>query len=194
MGMVGGSGRGSARRGCGPDAGRGSRARRGQALAEFALVLLPLLLVLLGIIQMGLVFNAQVTITNAAREGARTATIYVYDQTIGGKSQNDIARANAALSALKSSMGILSTSAPQLTNGGTWTSSGTAPNLTYTNGDITVSYTQGSVTDSDARTGEQVTVSLVYHQDLLIPMIANLLPKDANGRLAQRSTVTMVIN
>lgn len=166
----------------------------GQALAEFALVLVPLLLILLGIIQMGLVFNAQVTITNAAREGARTATIYVYDTGVGGKTQNDTARANATLVALKSSMGILSTSSPQLATGGSWTSSGSAPNLTYTNGDVTVSYNLGSATDSDARAGQQVTVSLVYHEDLLIPMIANLLPRDAGGRLAQRATVTMVIN
>lgn len=173
----------------------------GQALAEFALVLVPLLLILLGIIQMGLVFNAQVTITNAVREGARTATIYVYDSNShshssfdGTPSANDLARADAALAALKSSMVILSTNAPQLTTSGSWTSSGTAPNLTYTNGDVTVSYNLGSATDSDARTGQQVTVSLVYHEDLLIPMIANLLPRDAGGRLAQRATVTMVIN
>lgn len=171
----------------------------GQALAEFALVLVPLLLILLGIIQMGLVFNAQVTITNAVREGARTATIYVYDSTShsgfdGTPSANDKARADAALAALKSSMVILSTNAPQLTTSGSWTSSGTAPNLTYANGDVTVSYNLGSATDSDARTGQQVTVSLVYHEDLLIPMIANLLPRDAGGRLAQRATVTMVIN
>src|SRR5450759_2456703 len=51
---------------------------RGQSLVEFALVLPLLLLILLGIIQFGFIFNTQVTITNAAREGARAATIYPY--------------------------------------------------------------------------------------------------------------------
>src|SRR5687767_8057463 len=63
--------------------GSPARARRqddasGQSLVEFSLVLLPLMLVLLGIIQFGLIFNSYVTMTNAAREGARTGTIYVH--------------------------------------------------------------------------------------------------------------------
>ncbi len=52
---------------------------RGQAMVEFALVLLPVLLIVVAIIQFGLLFGAQVTITNAAREGARVGTVYVYD-------------------------------------------------------------------------------------------------------------------
>ena len=39
---------------------------RGQSLVEFALVLMPLFVILLGIIQFGFIFNAYVTITNAA--------------------------------------------------------------------------------------------------------------------------------
>jgi hypothetical protein len=50
---------------------------RGQSLVEFALVLVPLFILLLGIIQFGFIFNTYVTMTNAAREGARTGTIYV---------------------------------------------------------------------------------------------------------------------
>ncbi|HEX6654616.1 MAG TPA: TadE family protein, partial [Candidatus Limnocylindria bacterium] len=44
---------------------------RGQALVEFAVVLMPVLLLIVGIIQFGLLFSANVTLTNAAREGAR---------------------------------------------------------------------------------------------------------------------------
>ena len=47
---------------------------RGQSLVEFALVLLPLFLLILGVVQFGLIFNSYVTMTNAAREGARTGT------------------------------------------------------------------------------------------------------------------------
>jgi Flp pilus assembly protein TadG len=48
-----------------------NRGEEGQSLVEFALVLPLLLLLLLGIIQFGAVFNALITINAAAREGAR---------------------------------------------------------------------------------------------------------------------------
>ena len=167
---------------------------RGQSLVEFSLILTPLLLILLGIVQFGLIFNAQVTITNAAREGARAATIYRFDDA-KTKSQNDGLRDDATIAAITSSLGILSRNAPQFSGAGTWSSSGTSPNLTYTNGDIVVVYSVPTgVTDSDARAGEQIKVSITYHQDLVVPLIANLLPRDSNGRLAQGATVTMVIN
>ena len=49
----------------------GRPSERGQAMVEFAMVLLPLLLIVVGIIQFGLLFGANVTLTNAAREAAR---------------------------------------------------------------------------------------------------------------------------
>jgi Flp pilus assembly pilin Flp len=60
-------------------AGRGER---GAAAVEFALVLPVLLLVIFGIIDFGRMLNAQITLTEAAREGAR-ATSLVND-TEGG--------------------------------------------------------------------------------------------------------------
>ena len=48
---------------------------RGQTMTEFALIL-PLLVVLLfGIIQFGIIFNNYVTLTDAARAGARTGAV-----------------------------------------------------------------------------------------------------------------------
>jgi Flp pilus assembly protein TadG len=44
---------------------------RGAAMVEFAIVLPVLLLILLGIIEFGRAYNAQVSIQAAAREGAR---------------------------------------------------------------------------------------------------------------------------
>jgi hypothetical protein len=186
--------------------GRSGRGEAGQGLVEFSFVLMPLLLILGGIIQMGFVFNTQVTIANAAREGARAATIYPYTLTgspptpptcgpTTTRSGNDICRNTYALYWAQQAFGTLGRSTPQFTSGSSWTSSGTDPNLTYTNGDIVVSYALPSgVTDSDPRSGEQVTVQITYHQDLFIPFIAQLLPHDASGRLAQVATVTMVIN
>ncbi|MFM8311783.1 MAG: TadE family protein [Ilumatobacteraceae bacterium] len=47
------------------------RIDRGAALVEFALVVMPLILIVLAIVQFGLVLNAQISIQSAAREGAR---------------------------------------------------------------------------------------------------------------------------
>jgi Flp pilus assembly protein TadG len=48
-----------------------TRDDRGAAMVEFAIVLPVLLLVLMGIIEFGRAYNAQVSIQAAAREGAR---------------------------------------------------------------------------------------------------------------------------
>lgn len=45
--------------------------RSGQALAEFAIAAIPLLLLLLAILQFGFIYNAQVGLTNAIRDAAR---------------------------------------------------------------------------------------------------------------------------
>src|SRR5262245_34799959 len=117
-------------------AGRGSSSQRGQSIVEFSLVLTPLLLILLGIIQFGFIFNSYVTLTNAAREAAREGTIYVYDRTLT-KTQNDVARNEQMRTTLLESLNLLSKVAPQITTSASWTQSGT----TYTTGDLTVTYT-----------------------------------------------------
>jgi len=54
----------------------GRRARdRGAAAVEFALLLPVLLLIVFGIIDFGRALNAQITLTEAAREGARLAAL-----------------------------------------------------------------------------------------------------------------------
>jgi Flp pilus assembly protein TadG len=50
---------------------------RGAAAVEFALVSIPLLMLLIGIVTYGQVFLRQNSLTNAARIGARTAAIEV---------------------------------------------------------------------------------------------------------------------
>ena len=150
---------------------------RGQSLVEFALVLIPLLTLILGVVQFGLIFNSYVTMTNAAREGARTGTIYVYDRSLS-KAQNDTARNAAIRTSVLASMNLLAKTSPQ-----------------FADGDLTIAYAiPVGVTDTETRTGQTVTVRATYHQDLIIPMISALLPKDSGGRLALPGEVTMVIN
>ena len=48
---------------------------RGQSVAEFALVLPLMMLILLGIVQFGMVFKQYITLTDAVREGARKAAV-----------------------------------------------------------------------------------------------------------------------
>lgn len=55
---------------------------RGQALVEAALVLPVLLVMLMAVLSFGLMFTAQLIITNASREGARLGTL--------GKTKTDI--------------------------------------------------------------------------------------------------------
>lgn len=163
---------------------------RGQSLVEFALILTPLMLMLLAIVQFGFIFNSYVTITNATREAARSGTIVLYDGDLS-KAQNDLARNEAIRTSLLASMNMLAKTSPQFTSSSTWSQSG----LTFTTGDLQVTYEiPASVTDTDARAGQRITVRATYHQDLVIPLIANLLPKDAGGRLGLVSEVTMVVN
>jgi hypothetical protein len=88
-------------------------------------------------------------------------------------------------------MNMLSRTSPQFSTGLTWSQSGT----TFTNGDLTITYVIPSgINDTETRVGQQVTVRAVYHEDLIVPMIAALLPKDSGGRLQMTGEVTMVLN
>ena len=185
------------------------RAEEGQGLVEFALVLTPLLLLLLGIVQFGFIFNTYITVTSAAREAARSGSIYVFQvkDTHGAMTatENDAARNDEIRTSLLASLNGLSKTAPNFANGTTWTSSINGTITTFVNGDITITYDPGSetandppegyhVTANDSRQGYRVTVRATYHQDIIIPMISDLLPHDAGGRLPLTGEVTMVVN
>ena len=52
-----------------------TRSEDGAVAVEFALLLPILIMLILGILEFGLAYNAQITVTNAAREGVRTMAI-----------------------------------------------------------------------------------------------------------------------
>lgn len=60
---------------------------RGQAIVEFALVLPVFILLLFGVIEFGLLFNAQLTLENNARECARYASIHAGESDLESKVQ-----------------------------------------------------------------------------------------------------------
>lgn len=54
---------------------RFARDKRGQSLVEMALILPLLIIILFGIVEFGRVFHSYITITHAAREGARAGVV-----------------------------------------------------------------------------------------------------------------------
>lgn len=172
-----------------------ARNEEGQALVEFAFVLAPLFLILLGIVQLGFVFNTYITITNAVREAARDGSIYAYNRTLTSQAANDAVRNERMRTALIRSLNGLVTTAPNFANSATWTATTANGNAVYTNGDITVTYAQpNGIQANEPREGYTVTVRITYRQDLVIPLVSALLPRDANGRLPVAAESTMVIN
>jgi Flp pilus assembly protein TadG len=64
------------------------RGDRGAAAVEFALVLIPLFLVISGIIDFGRAYNTQETLTQAARVGARLASLGKSDAVVCAQTAN----------------------------------------------------------------------------------------------------------
>ena len=189
----------------------GRKARRGQALVEFAFVLLPVLLLIVGIVQFGLLFGASVTLTNAVREGTRAGSIYVYDYSIASNTRykNDAQRCTAIVEAATDAFGMLSPSSPHFSAPLTGGDCPTPTSDILVNGDITVSYCDhvttpdGDCPDTtdpdtactqDTHEGCLLRVTITYRSDIIVPFIGALMNTDSNGRFVQRVTATMVVN
>ena len=77
------------------------RREKGQSMVELALILPVLLALLCGIVDFGWIYYNQITLNNAAREGARYAVIH-YDPTVDWKEEaesrmiNDMVGVNSA--------------------------------------------------------------------------------------------------
>lgn len=67
-----------------------ARGDRGAEAVEFAILVPVLLLFVLGIVTFGFVFNAQITLSQAAREGARLAAICAQDTTCLGTVKSQV--------------------------------------------------------------------------------------------------------
>ncbi len=103
---------------------------RGAAAVEFALVLPLLLLIVFGIIDFGRALNAQITLTQAAREGARLAAL----------GQPDVVSQTQAAATGLSPVGVSVTSCP----------AGAGP---AANAAVTASYTFSFITPVGAIAG-----------------------------------------
>lgn len=70
---------------------------RGQTMAEFAVVLPVLALLLFGVIQFGSLFNNYLTVTDATRAGARKASVARYFDDPVGETEGQVRRSAADL-------------------------------------------------------------------------------------------------
>ena len=187
----------------------------GQNLVEFALLLPVLMYILMGIMQFGLIFAVYLTLNNAVREGARWASIYVYDNSVS-QSSNDTARNDGLLDRLVDARGVLSMNRTSNTTNfaasSTWTSgTGTSgagaaclipTNTTlekwFDNGDTLVCYDYTTADGPNTtRKGYFMYVESYYHLQVFMPLLQPFLPDDpAKGapwiRLPGR--ITVVIN
>jgi len=80
----------------------------GAALVEFALVISLLFLIIFGIIEFGRIFNAQITVTQAAREGARLGVVTLGDvETVKNKVKERAASVAASIGVEKSDVDVV---------------------------------------------------------------------------------------
>jgi len=187
----------------------------GQNLVEFALLLPILMYILMGIMQFGLIFAVYLTLNNAVREGARWATIYVYDNS-QTQAQNDAARNDGFLDRVVDAKGILAMNRTSNTNNfsasATWTTgtsntgagaaclipSGTTLEVWYDNGDTLLCYLYTTIDGTNTtRKGYFMYVESYYHLQVFMPLLQPFLPDDPSKgapwiRLPGR--ITVVIN
>jgi uncharacterized protein (UPF0333 family) len=185
---------------------------RGQALVEFAAVLLPLLVLIVGIIQFGLIFGANVSLTNGAREAAREATIYRYNAS-NGSAVEGVSRCTAAVGAATSAFGLLSSNSPHFSAStpcpGGVDLNGDGIHDLWQNGDVEVSFCAGgtasaaacpdtavsaSFCTTESGTGCLVRVRLTYNQALVVPLLNAILDSDGNGLFEIIADAAMVMN
>lgn len=80
-----------------------SKGENGQSLVEFALIVPIIIFILLAVIEYGWMLNAKITLTSAAREGARVAA--VTNKNPGTKALNAVKESAQGLSGLTISDG-----------------------------------------------------------------------------------------
>ena len=123
------------------------REDRGSSLIEFCLISVMLVIVLLGVVEMGRMVLVYTTIANAAREGARYAIVHGVDQTVSPSGPGNTSAVETVVKNFASA-GLVDTTA-----------------LT-----ITVSYPNG-----DNKAGSTVKVKVTYPYDPFVNFFSSIL-------------------
>jgi Flp pilus assembly protein TadG len=132
---------------------RNHREPAGQALVEFALVLPLLVLILLGIMQFGLLFWGQITLTQVARDAGRWAATQEACDTAANRAA--LAAQASAIAVESSLYGYDGGADPDLTITPSW-----APNAS-------------PCPPADNSGVEWVTIGMTYRVDVFLPLIAD---------------------
>jgi hypothetical protein len=166
----------------------------------------------IGIVQFGLLFGANVSLTNAAREAARAATVYRYVLADGTRT-NGVNRCSDAVEAATQSFGFLTASAPHFSADNPCPDgvdlNGDGMDDLWQNGDVEISFCTGGTVPGDPcpETGDTSTfctfdsgegclvrVQLIYNQALVVPLLDRVLDSDGNGLFELKADVSMVMN
>jgi Flp pilus assembly protein TadG len=94
-----------------------ARDERGQTMTEFALVLPILVLLLFAVIQFGIVFHNYITITDAARAGARKGAVALHSGAKSGASAATAAAKASAENLDQSKLAVSVSASPGWTQG-----------------------------------------------------------------------------
>jgi Flp pilus assembly protein TadG len=141
-----------------PGASRRRSARgRGQALVEFALVIPIFLLLVAGMIDFGLGLNASITVSNAAREGARLGVV-----TKLTASGSDFAgTVNARVASVLGS---------GLVSGATTTITCERPPVPPATAPTACVFATGQIDPPTAKTGDSVVVTVSFGYPMIWPL------------------------
>lgn len=137
---------------------------RGQGLAEFALVLPVLALVLLSILQIAVLLGTQIGLTNATREAARIASITATRGDLAAQTNGD-----AVLSRLRTV--LLPTNVMTYSSGQVVT--GVCPAVGTPGAGTRITYTAAN--DVSGTPAVFVRVDVVYRHPLFIPLVGGIL-------------------
>lgn len=151
------------------------KAREGQALVEFSLILAPFLLIIFGIIQMGLLFSTQLGLSTAARDSARYASTMMTTSSSQAGTNGTTALADLRTRRLPQYV-IAYTDSNLVTTG-------TKP--------TTVTYCQYQNGGTPATWSIRVRAQVEYRQVLLLPLVSILIDgldgtNDSKFRLGSR--------
>ena len=129
-------------------------ASRGQALVEFAIVLPLLVLIVLGIMQFGLLFWGQITLTQVARDTGRWAATQPACDQGTGTDQADVIGEAREIAAGSNLYGYAGGADPDLTVTPTWSLGTPCP-------------------PENNSTVEWVYIDMTYRVDVFLPLIAD---------------------
>ena len=147
----------------------------GQALVEFSLILVPFLLIIFGIIQMGLLFSTQLGLSTAARDSARYASTLI--TTSASQATTNGTNALADLQAVRLPQYVIAYTGSNLVTAGTQPTS--------------ITYCQYQNGGSPATWSIRVRAQVEYRQVLLLPLVSILIDgldgtNDSKFRLGSR--------